>query len=107
MSSPLSQDPRDRHVLIRCKCLLYRNKKSQEHSAPGSSFDHTKKLSVISRRRDQSTAPSPVRMKELAPRLVDALVRMRAKEVALRLQQIRRQPLRPVAVIERQRRGES
>src|SRR5665213_867693 len=42
-------------------------------------------------------------MEELAARLVDPLIRMRAKEVALRLQQVRRQPRRPIAVIERQR----
>ncbi len=42
-------------------------------------------------------------MKELSPRLIDALIRMRPEEVALRLQQVRRQPLRAEAIVERKR----
>ena len=48
----------------------------------------------------------PVGVEELAARLVDALVGVRAEEVALRLQQIRGQPRGAVAVVEGQRGGE-
>jgi hypothetical protein len=61
-------------------------------------------LSVIGGRRDLSATSRPVRMKELAPRLVDPFVSVRPKEVPLGLQQIRRQPLASIAVIEGQRR---
>src|SRR4051812_36548249 len=50
-----------------------------------------------------STAACPVGVKELAARLVDPLVGVRAEKVTLRLQQIRRQTLRAVAIVERER----
>src|SRR5664279_297834 len=46
-------------------------------------------------------------MRELAARLIDALVGVRAKVIALRLQQVRGQARGPVTVEERQRRAES
>src|SRR4051812_11629587 len=45
-------------------------------------------------------------MEELAARRVDTLIRMRAEEIALRLDQICRQPLRSVRIVIRQRRIE-
>src|SRR4051812_18611825 len=48
----------------------------------------------------------PLRVEELPFRFVYALIRVRPKEVPLRLQQVRGQPLRPVAVVVAKRRGE-
>src|SRR5665213_1802852 len=61
-------------------------------------------LSVVSRRRDSSSATCPIGVEILAARFVHSLVRMCSEEVALRLQQIRRQTLRPIAIVERKRR---
>lgn len=41
----------------------------------------------------------PLGVEELANRLVDALIGVSSEEVALRLQQVRRQPRRAVAVV--------
>src|SRR6516225_769906 len=63
-------------------------------------------LDVVRRRRNPAAVPRPVCMEELASRLIDALIGVRTKEVALRLQKISRQPTGPVAVKERKRCGE-
>jgi hypothetical protein len=42
-------------------------------------------LCIICRRRDTPAVAGPVRMKELTTRLIDSLVGVRAKEVALSL----------------------
>ena len=47
----------------------------------------------------------PVRVKVLTTRLVDALVGMRAKVIALRLQQVGGQPCRAITIEECERRG--
>src|SRR5688572_17815876 len=46
-----------------------------------------------------AAAPGPVRVEELAARLVEALVGVRAEVVALRLQQVRREPAAAVPVV--------
>src|ERR1022692_1134158 len=43
-------------------------------------------LRVVSPRRNPAAAPSPVSMEELAARLIDALISVRAEEIALGLQ---------------------
>ena len=58
---------------------------------------------VIGSRRYSAAASRPIGMEELAARFVDALIGVRAKEIALRLQQVRRQPLGAVSVVERKR----
>src|ERR1035438_4934554 len=52
---------------------------------------------------DIAARAGPVGVEELAARLVDALVGVRAEVVALRLQQVRRQPRAAIAVEEGQR----
>src|SRR5262249_36105094 len=64
------------------------------------------RLNVIRPGRDATAAARPVRMEKLAARPVHALVGVSAEEVALRLQQIRRQTLGAVSVEERERRRE-
>ncbi len=64
-------------------------------------------LGVVGGRRDLSASTGPVGMKELSPRLVDTLVGVRTEEVALRLQQVRRQASGAIAVVEGKRGGES
>src|ERR1035437_8425929 len=56
--------------------------------------------------RNVAALARPVGVKELAARLVHALVGVRAEVIALRLQQVRRQPRAAIAVEERQRRHE-
>src|SRR5262245_53464083 len=63
-------------------------------------------LNVVCTGRDATAASGPVRMEKLAARPVHALVCVSAEEVALRLEQVRRQPLSAVAVEERERRRE-
>src|SRR5262245_56749000 len=58
-------------------------------------------LDVVSARRCFSTTAGPVCMEELTAGLVDALVGMSAKEITLRLQQIRRKTCRAESVVER------
>src|ERR1035441_2589063 len=54
--------------------------------------------------RNVAALARPVSMEEFAARLVDALVGVGPEVIALRLQQIRRQPRAAIAVKERQRR---
>src|SRR5260370_2746089 len=60
-------------------------------------------LNGISAGRNVAALACPVGVEELAARLVHALVGVRAEVIALRLQQVRRQPLASVAVKERDR----
>src|SRR6185437_10441534 len=62
-------------------------------------------LSVVRTRGHAATAPSPVGMEKLAAWFVDALVSMSAEEIALRLQQVRGQTRRSVAIVKCQRGG--
>src|ERR1700677_1425113 len=57
---------------------------------------------VVGCGRDTAAPAGPVGVEELAARLIDALIRVSAEKVALRLQQICRQALRPVSVVEGQ-----
>src|SRR4051794_39950681 len=59
-------------------------------------------LSVVCRRRNAASVTGPVGVEEFATGLVDALIGMRAEVVALRLQQVRRQPSGSIAIEERQ-----
>src|SRR5258708_5323983 len=60
-------------------------------------------LNGISAGRNVAALACPVGVEELAARLVHTLVGVRAEVIALRLQQVRRQPLAAVAVKERDR----
>src|SRR5437867_7103071 len=61
---------------------------------------------VVAARRYPAAAAGPVRMEELPPRPVDALVGVGAEEVPLRLQQVCGQTGRAEPVVEGERRGE-
>src|SRR5579863_3679924 len=59
-------------------------------------------LNVICGRRHAPSSAGPVGVEELATGLIDALVGVRAKEVALRLQQVGGQPGGAISVEKRQ-----
>src|ERR1035437_8702714 len=63
-------------------------------------------LCRICSRLNVAARAGPVGVEEFAARLVHALVGVRAEVIALRLQQVRRQPRAAIAVEERQRRHE-
>src|SRR5438128_580852 len=57
---------------------------------------------VLLRRRNRDLRPAffgPVEMEKVSARLISALVRVRAKVIPLRLEQIRRQSLTAIAVV--------
>src|SRR5512133_3623214 len=63
-------------------------------------------LGVVGGGRHSATATGPVGVEELPARPVHALVSMGAEEIALRLQQVSRQPPAAIPVVEGERRAE-
>src|SRR5580698_5797053 len=68
-------------------------------------FGGSSELDVVSGGGDAAAFACPVGVEELAAGLVDALVSVRAEEIALRLEKIGGQALGAIAVKERERRG--
>src|ERR1035441_2640002 len=61
---------------------------------------------VVSAGRNPAAASRPVSVEELAARLIDAFISMRAEEIALGLQEVSGQARGAISVEERQRGGE-
>src|SRR5229473_7527158 len=62
---------------------------------------------VVCSGRDPAASSGPIRVEELSTWLIDSLEGVRAEEISLSLQQVRRQAGRAVSVVEGKRRGES
>src|SRR5882757_6221389 len=60
------------------------------------------RLGVVRRRRDAAAVSGPVSVKEFATRFVDALIRVRPEEIALRLQKVGGEARGAVSIVERQ-----
>src|SRR5438045_728976 len=74
-------------------------------TARQSEIVNRKSSGVVGSGRSRPAVPGPVGVEELAARLIDALVSMRAEIVALSLEEIGRQALTAIGIVEVQSRG--